>query len=200
MKDKSLLIFQFKIHLDGITPSIWRKIQVPGNYSFWDLHVAIQDAMGWLDYHLHEFQLKGPTTQDVIRIGIPDDDFDWSRETLPGWKVPLSDYFTEDNRAAKYTYDFGDDWIHWIALEKIEPVDLQQDYPRCLGGERACPPEDVGGVWGYSTFLEIIGDPEHEEHESMLEWVGGDYSPEKFDPSEVWFDDPSERWKFAFEN
>jgi hypothetical protein len=75
MKDQSVLVFQYKIHLDEITPTIWRRIQVPGIYSFWDLHVAIQDAMGWQDYHLHEFELLSLDTQSLVRIGIPDEDY-----------------------------------------------------------------------------------------------------------------------------
>ena len=51
------LVHQFLVVLSGTDPLVWRRIQVPEKYSFWDLHVAIQDAMGWLDYHLHEFRL-----------------------------------------------------------------------------------------------------------------------------------------------
>jgi hypothetical protein len=68
----------------------------------------------------------------------------------------------------------------------------------CISGKRACPPEDCGGAWGYARFLEAIRNPEDEEHEEMLEWIGGDFDPEYFDPEEVIFDDPDERRKFAF--
>jgi len=198
MKRQSQQVFQFKITLNEIAPTIWRRIQVPGNYSFWDLHVAIQDAMGWLDYHLHEFELKHPDGHTIVRIGIPDEESAWSRETLAGWRVPIADYFTEANRTASYTYDFGDTWVHQIEFEGIESRSPQKEYPRCIGGERACPPEDVGGDGGYESFLEIIRDPEHEEHERMLTWVGGEFDPESFDPQEVIFDDPRERWDLSF--
>ena len=66
-------IYQFKIKLQGITPTIWRRIQVPETYSFWDLHVAIQDAMGWLDYHLHLFRVHRDHVPVPIEIGIPDE-------------------------------------------------------------------------------------------------------------------------------
>jgi hypothetical protein len=198
MTRQSQQIFQFKITLNEISPTIWRRIQVPGDYSFWDLHVAIQDVMGWLDYHLHEFELKHPDSQTTVRIGIPDEDFDWSRETLAGWVVAIADYFTEANRTAVYTYDFGDSWVHQIELERIDSRSPQKKYPLCIGGERACPPEDVGGVWGYESFLEIIQDPEHEEYEEMLAWVGGEFDPGSFDPNEVRFDDPRERWNMSF--
>jgi len=198
MIGKSVLVFQFKITLEGIKPPIWRRIQVPADYSFWDLHVAIQDAMGWDDYHLHEFKILDPNIQTTLRIGIPDEDFDCSQEMLAGWDVYISDYFNEKNPLATYIYDFGDGWTHRIRLEKIESLLPDRNYPLCLSGKRACPPEDVGGIWGYENFLDIIRDPKHEEHERMLEWVNGGYDPENFETGKVEFSDPNERWKFAF--
>lgn len=198
MDSQSAMVYQFKISLDGIKPPIWRRIQVPANYSFWDLHIAIQDAMGWDDYHLHEFKLKNSETQSLLRIGIPDDDFDWSRETLAGWEVKISDHFTENKRSAYYLYDFGDGWLHRIKLEKIESAIPLRDYPICLAGKRACPPEDVGGYGGYESFLKIIENPAHDEYERMLEWVGGEYDPEKFEFEKVKFSDPGQRWNAAF--
>jgi len=84
-----------------------------------------------------------------------------------------------------YEYDFGDGWEHELLVEKILPAEPGVGYPRCLKGKRACPPEDVGGVWGYADFLEIMRDPNHPEHEDMLEWVGGEFDPEVFDLEEV---------------
>ena len=103
-----------------------------------------------------------------------------------------------ENRIANYTYDFGDNWEHKIQLEKILPRDKNIEYPACIAGKRACPPEDCGGIWGYEEFLEAINNPDHEEHEEMLEWVGGEFNPEHFDVNEVSFDDPNKRRKFAF--
>jgi hypothetical protein len=190
-------IYQFKITLDGVKPAVWRRIQVPEDYSFWDLHVAIQDAMGWQDYHLHEFKIANPKTGNNAPIGIPDDETDWSRATLPGWEVAIIDYFTMDNRSAIYNYDFGDNWQHRIRLEAIEKAKPELKYPRCVAGDRACPPEDVGGAWGYEQFLRVIGDQMHSRHEQMLEWVGGSFEPDYFNPEEVWFDDPKKRRRFA---
>jgi hypothetical protein len=192
------LVYQFKISLQGIKPSIWRRIQVPADYSFWDLHVAIQDAMGWEDYHLHEFEFRDSDLQTPLRIGIPDDDFDWSRDTPAEWEVKIPDYFTENNRSAKYLYDFGDGWLHRIKFEKVESSIPTRVYPICLEGERACPPEDIGGTGGYESFLKIIQDPKHHEYERMLEWVGGEFDPEKFEAEKVEFCDPRERWNTVF--
>ena len=77
-----------------------------------------------------------------------------------------------------YLYDFGDSWDHEILIEKALEVDPQMDYPICIKGKRACPPEDCGGIWGYGQFLEAIQDPSHPEHEETLEWVGGGFDSE----------------------
>ncbi len=198
MNDKNS-IYQFKITLKGISPAIWRRIQVPASYSFWDLHVAVQDAMGWLDSHLHVFRVINPETDVVDEIGIPNiDPFHDDQPCLAGWEIPLSAYFTKPGTSADYEYDFGDSWEHEILLEKIEDRSQGQKYPRCLAGKRACPPEDCGGTWGYEELLETIRDPSHEEYESTIEWLGEDYDSEAFDPKNVRFDDPRKRWKRAF--
>lgn len=200
MKRKFSNVYQFKVTLKEIMPPIWRRIQVPETYTFWDLHVAIQDAMGWLDYHLHEFTVLNPATGRKDDIGIPDDDFSFGdKKVYAGWRRKIADYFSMDNPLAEYIYDFGDDWCHEVRLEKILPREKNIQYPRCIGGERECPPEDCGGVFGYQEFLEVIMDPAHEEHDEMLEWVGGEFDPEAFDAEEVIFEDPQKRWKIAFE-
>jgi len=196
MKKKFKQVYQFKITLKDTKPPIWRKIQVPETYTFWDLHVAIQDTMGWLDYHLHEFEMVDPKTGFKVNIGIPDEDS--IVEILPDWKQKIADYLFLVNRSADYIYDFGDNWRHKIELEKIVPRDKNTEYPVCIDGKRASPPEDVGGIGRYEEFLEAIKDPEHEEHERMLEWAGGEFDPEGFDIDEVYFDDPDEKKKMAF--
>jgi hypothetical protein len=197
-KKKYNQVFQFKITLKGIKPPIWRRIQVPEIYTFWDLHVAIQDAMGWDDYHFHEFEMVEPSTGLRENIGIPAPDEVFGREVLPGWEEKIADFFSMENRTASYVYDFGDGWEHKIQLEKILPRDKDIKYPICIKGKRACPPEDCGGIWGYTELLEIIRNPEHEEHEEMMEWLGGKFDPEHFDTADVGFDDPDKRRKFAF--
>jgi hypothetical protein len=195
---KPTKVYQFKITLADVKPPVWRRIQVPENYSFWDLHVAIQDAMGWQDYHLHEFKIINPKSSENFPIGIPDDETDWSRATLPGWETAIADYFTLENRIATYDYDFGDGWRHRVRLEKTEQALPDAEYPRCLAGARACPPEDVGGPWGYEDFILAINDPDHDNHDRMLEWIGGSFDPNYFDLEEVMFDDPKQRLEIAF--
>ena len=199
MKRKFDRVYQFKITLKRIKPPIWRRIQVPETYTFWDLHVAIQDVMSWQDYHLHRFEIVNPATGALKLIGLPSDDDDWSRATLSGWRQKIAKWFTPENKVAVYFYDFGDGWEHEVELEKILPRETGVRYPVCLGGKRACPPEDCGGVSGYERLLEIISNPDDDEYEEMLTWLGGKFDPEHFDPKKVVFDDPAIRFKKAFE-
>lgn len=186
-------ILQFKVTLRHIRPPIWRRIQVPGDYSFWGLHVAIQDAMGWHDCHLHEFEIFDPRRKTMCLVGLPDDETTFGEVTLPGWGVPIRQFFSATNGRASYAYDFGDDWQHVIVLEKILPAEPGRSYPACIGGRRRCPPEDCGGVGGYERLMEAISNPHDEEHKEMIEWVGGQFDPAHFDPREIVFDDPEER-------
>ena len=191
-------VYQFKVTLKGIRPPIWRRMHVPENYTFWDLHVAIQDAMGWFDYHLHEFLIVNPSTGQKERIGILLEDTGFDEEPIPGWERKIIRYFSMENPKAEYIYDFGDSWEHSITLEKILSRKRDTQYPVCIKGKRACPPEDCGGVWGYTNLLEILSDPENEEYEEWKEWLGEDFDPEHFDAKAVHFDDPKKRWNYAF--
>lgn len=177
-KVASHTLFQFKITLDGIEPPIWRRIQVQ-DCTLDKLHEHIQTAMGWTNSHLHQFEIKGQRYGDPELLDDGFDDFECedSTTTLVSEILPK----TGKRFAFKYEYDFGDSWEHEILFEGSPPIDPKAKYPVCLEGERACPPEDCGGVWGYGDFLKAIRNPKHEEHESMLEWIGGKFSPEAFD-------------------
>ena len=191
-------IYQFKVTLLDIAPPIWRRIQVPAVYSFWDLHVAIQDAMGWQDYHLHQFRIKDPQTGDVAKIGIPGDELFEDKPDVPGWEVSISDYFPNPGSRADYLYDFGDGWEHDVVLEDIVSREAKKKYPQCVTGASACPPEDCGGVGGYDNLVRVMGDPSDEEYATMVDWLGERYDPERFDPKKVRFDNPRKRWDKAF--
>lgn len=192
MKDSYQNVYQFKISLKNSKPPIWRRIQVPENYSFWDLHIAIQDAMGWEDCHLHEFIFPYFRAPMSVRIGLPE-----GNEHLHGTKVMINEYFKQEKDKADYWYDFGDDWFHLVELEKILPRDPKQEYPVCLAGKMACPPEDCGGIGGYYALLEVIKDPKHPDYEDILDWLGDDYDPSDFDPREVYFEDPKQCWEMV---
>jgi hypothetical protein len=195
---RSGIVHQFLVVLNETVPLVWRRIQVPEDYSFWDLHVAIQDSMGWLDYHLHQFVVFHPPSGDLEYIGIPDeDDFD-DPPVTPGWEVRISDFFIEEIPPATYLYDFGDNWRHTIVYEGVWPVEPAVSYPVCIAGARACPPEDCGGVRGYTEFLDAVLDPTHALCDDLIELVDGPFDPDEFDPKAVMFDDPEQRWINAF--
>ena len=188
---------RLRIELLGISPPIWREILVPARYSFWDLHVAVQDAMGWWDSHLHAFRPRGSSMPGGIEIGIPTDD-DYT-EVTPGWEVPVVEYLSKTGDRIIYEYDFGDGWEHDIVLLAIEPRVKGQKYPQCLAGERACPPEDCGGVRGYERLVAALFDPEDDEHEELMEWIPEGWRPEQFDRTGVRFNNPTRRWRQVFE-
>jgi hypothetical protein len=192
-------IYQFKITLEGTENPIWRRIQVPESYSFWDLHVAIQDAMGWEDYHQHEFRIKTPGKEEMTVIGIPDRSYKrFGIKVLPDWNMKITKYFSMEHPFADYQYDFGDSWDHEILLEEILPVDKNYDYPRCIDGTGACPPEDCGGFLGYNTILKALREPENKKFKDLLLSLGKDFDPEKFDKNKIVFDDPVARLRGFF--
>lgn len=170
-------VYQLKITLKDSKPPIWRRLLVPGDTTLARLHRIIQEAMGWWDYHLHQFIVGG------VYYGEPSPD-DW-HEVNDERRIRLSQIAPSEKSRFVYEYDFGDDWIHTVQVEKVLPPNPEQKLPVCVKGKRACPPEDVGGIWGYDSFLEAISDPNHEEHASYLEWIGGSFDPEAFDVDEA---------------
>jgi hypothetical protein len=166
-------IYQIKVTLKNSKPPIWRRIQVPGDVKLSKLHLILQEVMGWADYHLHQFIVNGI----YYSTPHPDDFYEVKDER----RVALHQVASGEKFKFIYEYDFGDSWEHELLVEKVMPPEQGAYYPRCIKGKRACPPEDVGGVWGYDDFLEAIKDPDHPEHEAMLDWVGGEFDPEEFD-------------------
>ncbi|MFN0178259.1 MAG: plasmid pRiA4b ORF-3 family protein [Gemmatimonadales bacterium] len=195
--DATRRTLQIKVVLRDVEPPVWRRIEVPATYTFWDLHVAIQDAMGWKDCHLHAFRIRNPQTGGIDEVGIPDPD-GFEPVFLAGWGIPAASYLLRAGDQAEYEYDFGDSWVHHLVLEGIGIRHAKTKYPRCTDGARACPPEDCGGAHGYATLLAALADRSHEEHEAVKAWVGGHFEPEAFDPRRVRFDNPKKRWRIAF--
>lgn len=181
-------VHQFKIVLDYSSPPIWRRIQLPSEATFWDLHCAINDAMGWEDEHLHEFQVG--SKRHNVRIGIPmEDDSPWGDDSSRAdWDVPIAECFDKPKVRASYLYDFGDGWSHEVTLEAILPRASKLKYPCCLDGARACPPEDCGGLPGYMNICAALANPADvdEDTAELLECFDG-YDPDAFDPAKVKF-------------
>jgi hypothetical protein len=181
MKQKSLdpgMVYRLKVTLKGSKPPIWRRLEVPGNITLAKLHRILQVAMGWTNSHLHSFKIGKTYYQE------PNPDFAPMFSTANeknDKRFKLEQVAVREKMKFLYEYDFGDSWEHEILVEKILPMTENNRHPVCLKGARACPPEDIGGLWGYYDFLEIMQDPEHPEHEDMMAWVGGEFDPDEFD-------------------
>ena len=200
-------IYQLKITLNDIEPPIWRRIQIPNTSTFWDLHSYIQDAFGWTNSHMHKFTYTDAFTDNSIIkpivIGIPfEPEFEEEEHVLPGWEYKIKYYIEGETNSIEYTYDLGDNWKHTIELEKILVPVKGFKYPFCVDGERACPPEDCGGPYGYAGLLETLFDPSDPDHEGMTAWVdaikGYTFDPEQFYAAQVRFISPSKRFKEIF--
>jgi Plasmid pRiA4b ORF-3-like protein len=163
-------IVRLKVTLKGVEPLVMRPIDVPLKIRLDRLHLILQAALGWTDSHLYLFSAGG------AEWGVPDEDF--PDDAAPAAGTALRDVI-EDTRARTlhYVYDFGDHWDHVIKVERIGEAVPNLLYPMLIAAAGHCPPEDVGGPSGYAELLEVIGDPDHEEHEQMLTWAGGRFDP-----------------------
>jgi len=170
-------ILVLRVSLEDIEPRIWRRIQVPDSFTLTQLHRVIQIAMGWHDSHLHEFRIGGE------RYGEPDPEDE--KKVIDEGTVRLRNVPLSIGGSFTYAYDFGDDWQHQVLVEEIQKPGSEAIYPVCNAGERNSPPEDVGGTVGYAEFLAAIADPNHEEHDSRLEWIGGHFDPKAFSAPET---------------
>lgn len=170
-------IYQLKISLEGIVPQIWRRVLVPSDLPLSKLHTVIQAAMGWTNSHLHEFLVGETRSSRRFRLSEPAPDEPIRSEA----KVKLFEVAPTLKSTLRYHYDFGDGWMHKVVVEKVLASDPALMAPRCLDGQRACPPEDCGGIPGYYQLLDILTDPRHPEHDEMLEWLEDDFDAEAFD-------------------
>lgn len=166
------LIARLRIILNDVDPQPMRHIEVPLKIRLDRLHEVIQAAMGWTDTHLYEFRAG------EAGWGEPDPD-GFCDGPMPAKKTTLEKVLEDTGaRTIQYVYDFGDDWDHSIRIERVYEAIPGMIYPRLLKATGACPPEDVGGAWGYEEFLEALADPDREQHEDMVHWSGGDFDAE----------------------
>jgi hypothetical protein len=171
-------IIQLKVSLLNSNPSIWREVQVNRDTTFFELHHIIQITMGWLNYHLYEFNLEG------YRISEVSEDFRFagfgSNEVINSRDIKLKDVITAQGDKINYEYDFGDGWQHQIIVESFVKCD-RGEYPVCIGGEMRCPPEDCGGIFSFYEYLAILNNKKHPEHNDMVRWFPKKYDPAIFD-------------------
>lgn len=168
--------YRFKITLEQTNPAIWREIETT-DVSLGDLHALIQTAMGWTNSHMHQFKIGDERFTDG-RFMVSDLDDFGAKDYR---NIKISDLVAKhgDSLRLSYEYDFGDGWQHEILLTKVFPTDPNQKYPHCISGERACPPEDIGGVYGFVNFVVAIRDPSHEQHDDFMDWHRP-FDPDKF--------------------
>ncbi|MEC5293611.1 plasmid pRiA4b ORF-3 family protein [Aurantimonas sp. C2-6-R+9] len=173
-------IARLKVVLDDVAPAVMRKIEVPLNLRLDRLHTVLQEAIGWTDSHLWEFRV------DDTGFGIPDPDLGFGGGALDARKATLQDVIEDLGvRSFEYLYDFGDGWEHSIRIEAITPATEGLHYPRLIEASGRCPPEDVGGPWGYDEFREALADPNHDRHDEMVEWWGESFDPNDIDDAEI---------------
>lgn len=192
-------VFQFRVELHGVDLPVWRRIQLPDTCTFWDLHMVIQDAMGWLDRHIHHFEVYHAVYGKQYLGLLPEEAIEDEMElyTLPGWAHEVEPYLSE-NPEFIYEYDCNAPWRHRVVYEGLRPQKPQwRCRPICLAGAGACPPEEVGGPEGYRTFLAALEAGEALPEEVIFRIPGGAdrFDPAYFNSTGVKFDTSRWRWR-----
>ncbi|AXJ09136.1 plasmid pRiA4b ORF-3 family protein [Arthrobacter sp. PM3] len=183
-------VLQLRILLNGSKPPIWRRVLVPSGMPLPQFHEVIQALFGWLGYHLHEFRIGGSRGPAYAPVN-PDGEAEFYGEAARDEStVTVGDLLPAVGSTMTYTYDFGDNWVHGIKVEKILAGDDDGgQLPRCTAGRGAPPAEDSGGTWGWSNIVQAVNDPRHADHKEYREWLGmlpGDaLDPHDFDQDEV---------------
>jgi hypothetical protein len=170
-------MYQIKVTLLDSDPPIWRRLRVPGDFSLARLDQAIRSVMSWTNLHAHIF------AAGAVLYGDPDQD--WDEKVQDERKVRLATVAKEPGATLIYEHDMGDSWRHEVVVEEVTAEAAGAAVLQCLAGERACPPEDCGGIDGYYDMLERLRDPSAEDYEETRAWLedatGGPFDPDVFD-------------------
>lgn len=177
MAPVALTVHELQITLLDVTPRVWRRLRVPSPLDLGHLHQVVQVVMGWQDEHLHQWVVGERT------FGPPQEE-DWGDQLEDESAYTLADLAPADS-SLRYDYDFGDGWEHLVEVLQVEPYRAQEPPLLCLAGERACPPEDSGGPFGYEHLRDAWADPDDQEHDEVREWLGDDFDPDAFDLQRV---------------
>ena len=169
---------QVRLAIAEIEPPIWRRLIVPRSFHLGKLRRVIQAAFGWWACHLHEFRIGGLSFRDAE---FCEPEFEDDARSFDESGVRLRDFDRSEGLNFLYVYNFGDNWKHIVEFERLLALDPAPRSASCVDGGRARPPEDVGGVHGYASFLDIIADPGNPEHRDTKRWAGGHFDPEWFD-------------------
>ena len=181
INNKKYKYYEIKVSIRDTHPPVWRRLQISEGITFHELNAIIQLAFDWCGYHLYNFEVGATLHDRGIFIELPNLDDGWgSYETRNSKKEKVDKYFKEYKRM-KYTYDFGDNWIHDIIIEKIVETDIKLARPICIKAKMADLPEDCGGPWGYEELLDILSDKKHERYKEMKDWINDGFTN--------WYDD-----------
>lgn len=179
--NKKYRYYEMKVTIRDTHPPVWRKLQIPEGITFHELNAIIQLAFDWCGYHAYNFEVGSTPHERGMFIELSEFDDGWrGYETKNSKKEKIDKYFKEYKRL-KYTYDFGDDWIHDIIIEKIVETDIKLTRPICIKAKMADLPEDCGGPYGYEELLDILSDKNNKRYKEMREWVDGGFTN--------WYDD-----------
>jgi hypothetical protein len=168
-----LSVHRLRVTLLDVSPPIWRELRVPSVVDLHLLHAVVQIVMGWEDAHLHEWRVGE-------RIYVGRDEEDWGEGALDETTVTLGEIGPPDS-TFRYIYDMADQWEHLVEVQSVDRYDASVVPLVCLGGERACPPEDVGGAFGYEHLIDALTDPDDQEHDEVVEAYGDLWRPAEFD-------------------
>lgn len=162
-----------RVSLEDVEPTVWRTLAVRSDTKLPKFNRMLEAVMGWQGHHLHMFEVGELRfgTSDLDDPGLIDERRITVRQVLPRLGSELV-----------WLYDFGDGWSHTVVVEDgDEHPDPGVRFPACIGGERACPPEDCGGPRGYQELMAVLADPAHEEYEELKQWAPADFDPAEFD-------------------
>lgn len=178
---KSVSTYRVRVDLRGAKPPIWRRLELAGDLTLDIVHDVLQVSMGWYDGHLHAFRFSGDR-----RHFLTADDLDEGEEGLGEHEVRLDQVVREVGDRLVYEYDFGDDWEHVLKIEEIRPRLDGEPAARCLGGRRAGPPEDIGGVDRYNhVAAALTGQGDSSLDEELIDWLPVGFDPADFNAGEV---------------
>ena len=177
MSQNTSSTMQLKIQLRNVTkPPVWRRVLIPSDITFLELHYIIQAAFGWYNEHLFKFQRRPYDREWSVEVPEKGEDFSGGLMGIFGFGPEQKDArttkvgpFLNSKHLEKfvYIYDFGDDWIHDITIEEISTGKALL-FPRCTNGKGACPPEDCGGPWAYQEMKEF-GDADDPKYFDLKE-------------------------------
>ena len=177
------LVYKLKISLLDAPYPIWRELLLDGTLTLRQAEICMLHCMQWTFSHLFDIEVNGKRySKDEEFIDECDGELD-TKHTL--------DEVFRNKPIGILTYDYGDSWTHEIIVEEILH-DSTLPTPYCIAGQGACPPEDCGGVWGFQDMLKNLEDPDSDEYEELIEWLGGEFNPNDFDIKQV------NKWKIYY--